>query len=114
MSRYRGLEHRPRTIAQLAQHVGAFLVSQRGYTPWRYCQESVEVLSRVLAGLCQPLGSGGQFTGCREEAGVAKDSDVETFNALRLFIDSWHWAEVPWYCGRVSAWPRPPRRCSSS
>ena len=39
----------------------------------------------------------GQFTGYREEAGVAKDSDVETFCALRLFIDSWRWAGVPWY-----------------
>jgi glucose-6-phosphate 1-dehydrogenase len=39
----------------------------------------------------------GQFTGYRDEAGVAKDSDVETFCALRLFIDSWRWAGVPWY-----------------
>jgi len=28
---------------------------------------------------------------------VAKNSDVETFCALRLFIDSWRWAGVPWY-----------------
>jgi glucose-6-phosphate 1-dehydrogenase len=28
---------------------------------------------------------------------VASDSDVETFCALRLFIDSWRWAGVPWY-----------------
>ncbi|NNN21809.1 MAG: glucose-6-phosphate dehydrogenase [Acidimicrobiales bacterium] len=39
----------------------------------------------------------GQFTGYKDEAGVAKDSDVETFCALRLFIDSWRWADVPWY-----------------
>jgi glucose-6-phosphate 1-dehydrogenase len=39
----------------------------------------------------------GQFTGYRDEVGVAKDSDVETFCALRLFIDSWRWAGVPWY-----------------
>jgi glucose-6-phosphate 1-dehydrogenase len=38
----------------------------------------------------------GQFAGYRDEAGVAKDSDVETFCALRLFIDSWRWAGVPW------------------
>jgi glucose-6-phosphate 1-dehydrogenase len=30
----------------------------------------------------------GQFAGYRDEVGVAKDSDVETFCALRLFIDS--------------------------
>jgi glucose-6-phosphate 1-dehydrogenase len=28
---------------------------------------------------------------------VAKNSDVETFCALRLFIDSWRWRGVPWY-----------------
>jgi glucose-6-phosphate 1-dehydrogenase len=39
----------------------------------------------------------GQFTGYRDEVGVAKDSDVETFCALRLWIDSWRWAGVPWY-----------------
>ena len=39
----------------------------------------------------------GQYTGYRDEKGVASDSDVETFCALRLFIDSWRWAGVPWY-----------------
>jgi glucose-6-phosphate 1-dehydrogenase len=39
----------------------------------------------------------GQFIGYRDEPGVAPDSDVETFCALRLFIDSWRWAGVPWY-----------------
>jgi glucose-6-phosphate 1-dehydrogenase len=39
----------------------------------------------------------GQYTGYRKEHGVAKNSDVETFCALRLFIDSWRWAGVPWY-----------------
>ena len=39
----------------------------------------------------------GQFAGYRKEKGVAKASDVETFCALRLEIDSWRWAGVPWY-----------------
>ncbi|MEO6798085.1 MAG: glucose-6-phosphate dehydrogenase [Candidatus Dormibacter sp.] len=39
----------------------------------------------------------GQFTGYRAEPGVSKDSDVETFCALRLRIDSWRWEGVPWY-----------------
>jgi glucose-6-phosphate 1-dehydrogenase len=39
----------------------------------------------------------GQYAGYRKEAGVAKGSDVETFCALRLFIDSWRWQGVPWY-----------------
>ena len=39
----------------------------------------------------------GQFDGYRAEAGVAADSDVETYVALRLFIDSWRWGGVPFY-----------------
>lgn len=37
----------------------------------------------------------GQFRGYREEAGVSPHSDVETFAALRLEIDSWRWSGVP-------------------
>jgi glucose-6-phosphate 1-dehydrogenase len=39
----------------------------------------------------------GQYAGYRKERDVAKNSDVETFCALRLFIDSWRWEGVPWY-----------------
>jgi glucose-6-phosphate 1-dehydrogenase len=39
----------------------------------------------------------GQFRGYRAEQGVAKDSRVETFAALRLEIDSWRWKGVPIY-----------------
>lgn len=39
----------------------------------------------------------GQYADYRKEPDVAKDSDVETFCALRLFIDSWRWEGVPWY-----------------
>ncbi|MEO8081486.1 MAG: glucose-6-phosphate dehydrogenase [Caldimonas sp.] len=39
----------------------------------------------------------GQYVGYRDEKSVAPDSDVETFCALRLEIDSWRWAGVPWY-----------------
>ena len=39
----------------------------------------------------------GQYLGYRHERDVAPDSDVETFCALRLRIDSWRWAGVPWY-----------------
>jgi glucose-6-phosphate 1-dehydrogenase len=39
----------------------------------------------------------GQYAGYREEPDVAKTSDVETFCALRLYIDSWRWDGVPWY-----------------
>jgi len=39
----------------------------------------------------------GQFEGYRNEPGVAPDSDVETYIALRLHIDSWRWAGVPFF-----------------
>src|SRR4029077_14139452 len=39
----------------------------------------------------------GQFRGYRSVPGVAKDSDVETFCALRLYIDAARWKGVPWY-----------------
>jgi glucose-6-phosphate 1-dehydrogenase len=37
----------------------------------------------------------GQFAGYRDEDGVAPDSTVETFAAVRLHIDSWRWDAVP-------------------
>jgi glucose-6-phosphate 1-dehydrogenase len=39
----------------------------------------------------------GQYAGYRKEPRVARNSDVETFCAVRLFIDSWRWEGVPWY-----------------
>jgi len=39
----------------------------------------------------------GQFTGYRELEGVARDSDTETFIALKVGIDNWRWAGVPVY-----------------
>jgi len=39
----------------------------------------------------------GQFRGYRNEPGVAPDSQVETFTALCLHIDTWRWAGVPFY-----------------
>jgi len=39
----------------------------------------------------------GQYQGYRAEDGVAADSQVETFVALRLHLDSWRWAGVPIY-----------------
>ena len=51
----------------------------------------------------------GQFEGYRDEEGVAPGSDVETFTALRLEIDSWRWAGVPFY---LRTGKRLPQRCS--
>jgi glucose-6-phosphate 1-dehydrogenase len=49
----------------------------------------------------RPLNAGdmvrGQYAGYRQEKDIAKNSDVETYCAIRLFIDSWRWDGVPWY-----------------
>jgi glucose-6-phosphate 1-dehydrogenase len=62
----------------------------------------------------------GQFRGYHDEPGVAADSRVETFAAVRLGIDSWRWAGVPFYirvgkclpvtCTEVLVELRPPPR----
>jgi glucose-6-phosphate 1-dehydrogenase len=39
----------------------------------------------------------GQFRGYREEAGVAPDSEVETFAAMQLHLNSWRWQGVPFF-----------------
>jgi glucose-6-phosphate 1-dehydrogenase len=39
----------------------------------------------------------GQYAGYRQEDDVAKRSDVETYCAVRMFVDSWRWDGVPWY-----------------
>jgi glucose-6-phosphate 1-dehydrogenase len=58
--------------------------------------EKVKVLQAIppvdANNLCR-----GQFRGYRSEKGVAQDSKVETFAALRLEINSWRWQGVPFY-----------------
>jgi glucose-6-phosphate 1-dehydrogenase len=39
----------------------------------------------------------GQFQGYRDEPGVAKDSYMATYAALRLWVDSWRWEGVPFF-----------------
>jgi glucose-6-phosphate 1-dehydrogenase len=47
----------------------------------------------------------GQFRGYRSEKGVAPNSQVETFAALRLEVDSWRWQGVPFYIRAGKALP---------
>jgi len=58
--------------------------------------EKVKVLKAI-----RPLEANnivrGQFRGYRQERGVAPDSKMETFAALRLEVDSWRWKGVPFY-----------------
>ncbi len=58
--------------------------------------EKVKVLKEI-APLSPDRVVRGQFAGYRREKGVAPDSKVETFVALRLEINSWRWDGVPVY-----------------
>jgi len=58
--------------------------------------EKVKVLKAIPPLEAQNLVRG-QFRGYRNEPGVAPDSKVETFAALKLEIDSWRWRGVPFY-----------------
>src|SRR5205809_73181 len=74
------------------------------------CDEKVKVLRAVRSTSSHsqaPLIVRGQYTagqmggkpavGYRDEPHVAADSAVETFIALKLFIDNWRWSGVPFY-----------------
>jgi glucose-6-phosphate 1-dehydrogenase len=58
--------------------------------------EKVKVLKAIPALTANNIVRG-QFRGYRSEKGVAADSTVETFAAVRLQIDSWRWQGVPFY-----------------
>ena len=56
--------------------------------------EQVKIF-RVIPPVKASLLVRGQFDGYRKELGVAPNSNVETFAAVRLEVDSWRWAGVP-------------------
>jgi glucose-6-phosphate 1-dehydrogenase len=65
--------------------------------------------SRVLRAI-RPLDAAsvvrGQYQGYRAEDGVAANSQVETYAAVRLYVDSWRWADVPFYIRSGKCLPR--------
>ena len=64
-------------------------------------QESIRDEQAKIFKMIRPLSPDdlvrGQFKGYRKEDGVAPDSTVETFAAVRLHIDSWRWEGVPFF-----------------
>jgi glucose-6-phosphate 1-dehydrogenase len=57
-----------------------------------------EIETATVRGQYGPGAIAGQVVPAyRAEAGVAANSPVETFVALRLFIENWRWADVPFY-----------------
>jgi glucose-6-phosphate 1-dehydrogenase len=66
----------------------------RGILPFH----PVEVLRAVVAGqYAEGAVAGKPVPAYRAEPYVAPDSDTETFVAMKLLIDSWRWADVPFY-----------------
>ena len=62
--------------------------------------EKVQVLRAVRrwpASECGVLTARGQYEGYRDEKGVDAASSTETFVALKLLVDNWRWAGVPFY-----------------
>lgn len=61
--------------------------------------EAVRDEQAKLLKAIRPLAPGdvvrGQYEGYRNEDGVAHGSDTETFAAVRFFVDTWRWADVP-------------------
>jgi glucose-6-phosphate 1-dehydrogenase len=64
--------------------------------PGSLLDEKVQVFKAIRTASPQDLVRG-QYRGYKQENGVAPDSNVETYAAVRLHIDSWRWAGVPFY-----------------
>ena len=66
------------------------------YSPDALRNEKIKLFNSVI-----PLNPSsiirGQYLGYQSEKNVAADSNVETYVALKLFVDSWRWAGVPFY-----------------
>jgi glucose-6-phosphate 1-dehydrogenase len=90
------------TIRDVVQnHLFQVLVNLAMEPPVRTDSESIRDEKVKVLKAMPPLDAKnlvrGQFRGYRKEAGVAPDSRVETFAALRLDVDSWRWKGVPFY-----------------
>jgi len=62
--------------------------------------EKVKVLDAIEVPTVETAGNNlvcGQYTGYRQEKGVAANSRTPTFAAVRLHIDNWRWRGVPFY-----------------
>ncbi|HEY7945467.1 MAG TPA: glucose-6-phosphate dehydrogenase [Casimicrobiaceae bacterium] len=76
--------------------VTALLAMEPPYGPEGEAQRDEKVkLLRAIRPIAGDDIVRGQYRGYRAEAGVAGDSRVETFAAMRLYVDCWRWAGVP-------------------
>jgi glucose-6-phosphate 1-dehydrogenase len=67
-----------------------------------------EVLSRAVRGQYGPgtMPDGAVVRGYRDEPLVAPDSSIDTFVALKVTVDDWRWADVPFYLRTGKRLPR--------
>ena len=81
----------------LLQIVG-YLAMEPPSSAWREAlrDEQAKVL-RTMRALAPGEIVLGQFAGYRDQKGVSKTSDVPTYAALHLFVDSWRWHGVPFH-----------------
>ncbi len=78
--------------------VMAFVVMEppTALEPYAISEEKNKVFRSMQPISCSDVVRG-QYGGYRETAGVASDSDTETFIALKVAVDNWRWAGVPIY-----------------
>jgi glucose-6-phosphate 1-dehydrogenase len=81
-------------LLQVVAHVAMEPPVSRGVDSLR--DEKLKVLQSIRTLTPQSVVRG-QYVGYRSEPGVASDSNVETFAAVTLHLDSWRWAGVPFY-----------------
>lgn len=81
----------------LLQVVGLLAMEPPAYRAYESVQTEKTKVFRAMRPLQADDLVRGQYKGYRKEAHVDPRSDVETFCALRLHIDSWRWAGVPWF-----------------
>lgn len=81
----------------LFQLVGLLAMEPPAYRAYEAVQNEKTKVFRAMRQLAPDDLVRGQYKGYRKEAHVDPKSDVETYCALRLFIDSWRWEGVPWF-----------------
>jgi len=84
-------------VNHLMQVVGATAMEPPGGADPKTLKDSLVSAFRSVETADPATYVRGQYDGYREIEGVAPDSTTETFAALRLNIENWRWAGVPFF-----------------